>query len=174
MAPQIRRATALDSELLARLGRETFPGNFVGMDEPVGMAPYMAEHFTPERIAEELAEPGMTVFIVYADGEPAGYARLRNGTTPACVTELPTAEIQRMYVVQRHWRGGYGRALIEACVDEAVQRSCRSVWLATWSENERAIGFYRALGFEDVGTQYFQLGPDRHLDLVMRRLLSSD
>ena len=162
----------MDHELLARLGAETFPGNFVGRAEPSGMGDYIATRFTPDVLAEQLKERGSTFFIAYSGSDPVGYSRLREGPVPPEVTARPAAEIHRMYVARAHWGQGLGKALIEACIEEASNRGCAVVWLAAWSENPRALGFYRSLGFVEVGTQVFELGDDRHLDLVMQRPLA--
>jgi ribosomal protein S18 acetylase RimI-like enzyme len=166
---RVRQATALDSELLARLGRETFPGNFVGLAEPRGMAAYLIERFSPEVQTAELAEPGSKFFIAYSDTDAIGFAHLRSGNTPPEVTSDVTAEIHRMYVAESHWGRGAGRALMAACIEEAAARGCMSVWLGAWSENPRALSFYRSLGFTEVGTKTFVLGDETHIDLVMER-----
>src|SRR5688500_12718966 len=112
----VRRATALDAELLARLGAETFPGNFVGLTAPAGMPAYIARSFTTEQHATERAERGSVFFIAQAGAEAIGYARLRRGETPDAVRGEASAEIHRLYVVQGHWGSGVGRALIHACL----------------------------------------------------------
>jgi ribosomal protein S18 acetylase RimI-like enzyme len=169
----VRRATAFDNELLARLGAETFPGNFVGGREPAAMNDYIATRFTPDVMADLLKESGSTFFIAYAGTEPVGYARLREDEVPAEVTPRPVAEIHRLYVLQDHWGQGHGRALIDVCIEEAAARGCSAVWLGAWSENPRALDFYRSLGFEEVGSKIFQLGDEEHHDLILLRPLTA-
>ena len=168
---QIRRATAYDNELLARLAGETFPGNFVGMDEPDAMAAYIEERFTPDAQAAELAQAGSTFFIAYLDGEPVGYARMREEKYPEALSSSDAVEIHRLYVTQPYWSRGVGRALMDACIDEAGARGRAVVWLGAWSENPRALDFYRSLGFVEVGSQTFLLGDDEHHDLIFEKRL---
>jgi len=47
----------------------------------------------------------------------------------------------------------------------------RTVYLAVWERNARAIAFYRKVGFREVGAQPFQLGKDVQTDQVMVRRL---
>ena len=132
------------------------------------MAAYIDERFTPQVQAAELAEPGSVFFIAQEGSEAVGFARLRNDEPPApTVVASPTAEIHRLYVLRPYWGSGHGRALIEACVEEGRARGLASVWLGAWSENERTLGFYRSIGFEQVGTQFFQIGGEQHLDLIL-------
>ena len=46
---------------------------------------------------------------------------------------------------------GYGSALLEAVAHVAGRAGCSRLWLITTNDNERAIGFYRAHGFDVVG-----------------------
>jgi ribosomal protein S18 acetylase RimI-like enzyme len=43
----------------------------------------------------------------------------------------------------------------------------RTLWLAVWERNPRAIAFYEKFGFRDVGRQDFRLGSDLQTDRVM-------
>lgn len=165
---QIRKATDLDNELLARLGRETFPGNFIGREPPAAMPSYIEERFSPEVMAEQLAEEGSAFFIAYLNGEAIGFARLKNDTPPELDGVERTVEINRLYVLHPYWGRGVGRQLIATCIEEARARGCGSVWLAAWSENPRTLAFYRSLGFEEIGTQLFEIGAERHVDCVLR------
>ena len=47
----------------------------------------------------------------------------------------------------------------------------RTLWLAVWQRNPRAIAFYRKYGFRDVGTHFFVVGSDHQTDRVMFREL---
>jgi N-acetylglutamate synthase-like GNAT family acetyltransferase len=45
---------------------------------------------------------------------------------------------------------GYGSALLDAVEHAAIDAGCTRLWLITTNNNERAIDFYRAHGFEIV------------------------
>jgi hypothetical protein len=50
------------------------------------------------------------------------------------------------------WRGsGLGQALLQAALDWAGQAGYRKVVLGVFATNERAIGFYRKMGFQEEG-----------------------
>lgn len=165
---QVRRATAFDSELLARLGREAFPGNFEGRPEPAGMAAHIDERYNPEIQAVELADPRSTFFIAYIGSEAVGFARVREDEHPSAVGTGRALEVHRFYVLRPYWSGGVGRALMAACIEEARARGVDVMWLAAWSENPRAVGFYRSFGFVEVGTQPYELGDEIHLDYIFQ------
>lgn len=170
---EIRRATAFDNELLVRLGREAFPGNFEGRPEPAGMAAHIDERYNPDIQAAELAHPGSTFFIAYDGSEAVGFARVREDEHPPPVSSGRALEVHRFYVLRQYWSAGIGRALMTACIDEARARGVDVMWLAAWSENPRAVGFYRSLGFVEVGSQPYVLGDEVHLDFIFERRLDT-
>jgi diamine N-acetyltransferase len=164
----VRRASSSDGELLAELGAETFLDSFGEDNRPENMAAYIAKSFSPEKQAAELVEKGSVFLIARVEDEVAGYARLREGRSPEQVRGRRSVELARLYA-RRQWIGrGVGAALMEACLVEARERGCDSVWLGVWSENERGIAFYRRWGFSSIGTKVFHLGDEAQTDLIMR------
>jgi GNAT superfamily N-acetyltransferase len=169
----IRHATPTDNILLANLGRQTFSDSFAPDNTPEDMAAYLAGSFSPQIQAAELADPNTVFLIAELDGETVGFARLKEGLPPACITGVHPIEIVRFYSVKAWIGRGVGPALMQACLDEARQRGCDSIWLDVWERNPRAIAFYRKWGFIEAGTATFKLGADLQHDLLMQRMLSS-
>ncbi len=165
----VRIATASDAALLADLGARTFYDTFAADNSAADMSAYLAASFSAEIQAVELADSQTTFLIASAGATPVGYARLRTGTAPACVTGEAPVEIVRFYS-DASWIGrGVGSALMRACLGHANSLGCDVVWLDVWERNTRAIGFYRRWGFAVVGEQDFVLGDDVQHDLLMAR-----
>jgi GNAT superfamily N-acetyltransferase len=166
----VRHGTADDAALLAELGARTFRDTFAADNTPEDMARYLAEAFTPEKQAAELVDPSSTLLIAEVGGVAVGYARLKDGERPTCITGPRPIELARIYA-EASWLGrGVGAALLRACLDEATRGGFGAVWLGVWERNVRARAFYRKWGFVEVGTQVFQLGRDRQNDVVMQRV----
>jgi GNAT superfamily N-acetyltransferase len=166
----VRHGTASDDALLAELGARTFRDTFATDNTPEDMATYLAEAFTPEKQAAELADPCSSFLIAEIGGVAVGYARLKDGVPPACITGPRPIELARIYA-EKSWLGhGVGAALLRACLDEATRRGHGAVWLGVWERNVRARAFYQKWGFVEVGTQVFQLGRDLQNDVVMQRV----
>ena len=165
----IRTATSADNTLLCELGRQAFYEAFGAENTPEDMAAYLANAFSPEKQAAELADPATRFLIAEIDGQPAGFARLRSGPAPACVTGTQPIEIVRFYSLGAWIGKGVGPALMQACLAQAAALGCDTLWLDVWEHNPRAIAFYRKWGFAVVGTQPFQLGSDTQTDLLMSR-----
>jgi GNAT superfamily N-acetyltransferase len=165
----VRYATPADNRLLAWLGAETFSDAFGPDNTPENMALYLQASFSPEIQADELADAATCFLIAEVDGQPAGYARLREGQPGQALPEARPIEIVRFYA-RLAWIGhGVGATLMRACLREAQKRNCDTIWLDVWEKNQRARAFYMKWGFQEAGTQPFRLGEDIQTDLIMVR-----
>ncbi len=164
---RVCEATLADTEVLTRLGRETFQESFGCANRAEDMAAHLRRTYAPAVVAKHLADPRCQHFLAVIEDVPAGFAKLLASHPPDCITGH-AIEIHQMYVLQAFQKKKVGAALMRACIDTARLRQYDSVWLGVWDENERAQTFYRAWGFQQVGSQAFHLGADFQTDLVMK------
>lgn len=162
-------ATADDAQLLSELGARTFRDTFAEDNTASDMAAYLASAFSVEIQGREVADPATTFLLAEVAGQAVGYARLRAGDAPVCVSGERPIEIVRLYADARWIGAGIGLALMRACLAEATVRARDVVWLDVWELNPRAIAFYSKWGFAVVGRQEFVLGEDIQHDLLMAR-----
>ena len=97
------------------------------------------------------------VFVLEAAGSIAGFAAL-------LPREDGNAELDALFVEPDAWRQGFGRALIDYCATTARGRGAAALHVVG---NPHAEGFYRACGFESIGTATTRFG----VGLLMRRVL---
>jgi diamine N-acetyltransferase len=165
----IRTANSSDVILLSEFGAKTFFDSFAADNRAEDIQAYLTAAFSLEKQAEELADPSSLFLIADIEGVIAGYARLLEGSYPQAVTGSRPIELVRIYA-GKEWIGhGVGAALMEACLQEAEQRGCDTIWLGVWERNERALSFYQKWGFSAAGKQTFLLGSDLQTDVVMQR-----
>jgi diamine N-acetyltransferase len=158
----IRTGWPADATLLATLGAQTFTDAYSGDVPADALAAFVSAEFSPRVQAGELADEAGRFFIAETGGEAVAYAYVRE--VPGAVLELA-----RIYA-RPDWIGqGVGRMLMEACVGEAVRRGVDTIRLTVWTENARAIDFYRRMGFVEVGREPFQLGSEAQVDLILER-----
>jgi len=99
-------------------------------------------------------------------GAPVGYAM---NTAP----DLPVdtgpgdVELKRIYLLSRFHGAGIGKALLAASVAGAREGGAGRLLLGVYGRNEKAIGFYRAMGFGAIGTRRFRVGEGTYDDLIM-------
>jgi len=83
--------------------------------------------------------------VATADEELVGFLSMEITTHFAGETDAYIGELMVSEEAEGH---GVGRALVEAAEAEARDRGHRCLTLSTGAANERAIGFYRSLGFQ--------------------------
>ncbi len=164
----IRQGDPRDASRLAALATRTFVDAFAAYNKPEDVQQYLAKHFTPEQLERELRDPRSTFLLAEAEESAIGYAKLRDGHVPTCISGARPIEIHRLYALEA-WQGrGVGPALMNACLDRAREGGHDTVWLAVWDRNPRARAFYRKCGLVDVGEKTFQFGSDAQIDVVMQ------
>ncbi len=164
---QIRPAVAADAATLAELARRTFFDTFASTNDATDMALYLAKAYGVDQQTREIGDRDITTLLVEEGGIVVGYAQVRSGHTPECVTEPAAIELWRFYI-DKAWHGrGIAKPLMEAVRAEARRRGARTLWLGVWERNDRARAFYAKCGFSDVGSHIFLFGTDPQTDLVM-------
>jgi ribosomal protein S18 acetylase RimI-like enzyme len=173
MSIMIRAGAPTDAAALAELAARTFRETFEADNRPEDMALHIALAYGTSQQQRELDDPDVATLLVEVDGELAGYAQLRSGFAPACVTGEAPVELWRFYIAQA-WHGrGVAHALMRRVESVAYQRGGRTLWLGVWERNERAKAFYHKNGFADVGSHTFMVGTDAQSDRILIRPLSA-
>ena len=169
----IRHGVATDAAALAELAARTFRETFTAGSPPEDMALHLAQAYGTTQQQRELADPDMTTLLVEVDGQLAGYAQVRTGVKPKCVTGESPVELWRFYIAQA-WHGrGVAQSLMQRAELEAYRRDGRTFWLGVWEQNARAIAFYQKAGFTDVGSHVFMVGTDAQTDRILVRSLGA-
>ena len=166
---KIRRATTDDALLLAEIGAETFYDAYASDLPADALSAFVANTFSKERQAAELADPSTLFLIAEIGTETVGYAMLQEAPPPAALNGTRVLKIPRIYLRQAWLGRGLGSALMEACLAEAARRQHSTTCLEVWEDNERARAFYQNWGFEQVGTVDFQFGAETQIDLILCR-----
>lgn len=167
--PLIRRACLRDAGMLSALAEATFRATFGAMNTAEHMAIHCRGSYGEEIQAAQIADPGMVTLLCEHEGSLIGYAQLRWGEAPGCISAQRPGEIQRLYVTV-DWHGkGVAQELMRACIQVLQQRGSDTLWLGVWEHNPRAISFYEKFGFVAVGEHMFPLGGDLQRDITMAR-----
>ncbi|MEJ8843484.1 GNAT family N-acetyltransferase [Lacibacter sp. H375] len=164
----IRYATPADAELIAEMSRTSFYEAFAKDNTKEDMDIFMNEQFTKEELMNEVELSEGIFMLAYIDEEPVGYARLRLKNSLAHEQAI---EIARIYALDKAIGKGVGKALMQECINKAIELKMKSIWLGVWEKNERAISFYQRWGFERFGEHQFLLGTDLQTDWLLKKTL---
>jgi diamine N-acetyltransferase len=167
----IRLANKTDAYLIAALSRETFYDAFARDNTKENMDLFMTEIFTQQVLEKEVEEGDGIFLLAYIKDTPVGYARLREGNKENIMADVMAIEIARIYATQDSLGKGVGGALMQHCIQIAKEQKKEWIWLGVWSENQRAIAFYKKNGFDKFGEHTFMLGTDAQTDWLMKKQL---
>lgn len=166
----IRRAAESDAAALSELAIATFIESYEDRLPKPELTRFSQERYPPEKTLAELREENS--FFYLAEGEDSravGYLRMRLHPAPPCVKGPLPIELSRIYLRRGAQGLGLGARLFETALSCARQRGRQTLWLPVWEKNEKALGFYRKLGFTHAGEQEFRFFSERQRDLVLER-----
>jgi ribosomal protein S18 acetylase RimI-like enzyme len=163
----IRRAVPRDAEALTEFASRTYAQTFGEFTDPRDLEEFLSTRYSIRQQRAEMANSDIRTLIVELDGQMIGYAQIRRGDAPACVSGESPIELWRFYI-DKPWQGkGAAQDLMKAAKASAIELGGWTLWLGVWEENGRAIAFYTQQGFHIAGTKDFWVGKDRQKDRVM-------
>lgn len=170
---------------IAFLAAVTFPLACPAHSTREDIAGHIIESLSPERFAAWIDGDDSEVIVARdgVDGPLIGYALLVHGPPAdhdvrAVVAGDAVSEISKMYVLAGHH--GAQRSdkpahrLMAAALNAARARGSATVWLGVNQFNERALRYYRKMGFEQAGTKHFNMNGAVEPDFVMVRTVPQD
>ncbi len=157
---------------LQHISKKTFVDTFEAQNDKEDMEQYVQEAFCYESLEKELCNPNSEFYFLRVDGEIAGYSKLNFKDAQSEKQGDDHLEIERIYL-EEIWQGkGLGKVLMHHAIEKAKQMELNYVWLGVWEKNEKAIAFYKKIGFVIFDDHYFMLGKDVQRDLLMELKIS--
>ncbi len=152
-----------DVEKLATLGRETFIETFGHLYQPRDLETFLASKYTPAIIAREIADPALRYRVVEHGKDLLAFIKVGPLDLPVSSPLPEASQIKQLYVRQAFAGLGIGKTLMTSALAEMEAAGIAHCYLSVFSENHRAIEFYRRCGFRKCGEYHFPVG--KHLDL---------
>ncbi|KEO81195.1 GNAT family N-acetyltransferase [Tumebacillus flagellatus] len=172
MTIQLKSCTVADVHALQTISMETFDETFRATNDPESLDAYLEKAFTLEKLEKELANPDSFFYFAYVNEELAGYLKVNiNGAQSDKVID-DALEIERIYIRSAYQRHGLGKVLIQKSIDIAREKNKQNMWLGVWEKNEKAIRFYKGMGFVLHGAHSFYMGDEEQTDLIMIKSLA--
>lgn len=163
-----RKCTHLDVGELREIAYKTYDDTFRHLNTPENMQAYLEAAFERGKLKAELEDPNSAFYFLFLDGALVGYLKLNEGPSQTDLKDPDSLEIERIYVISSCQGQGLGKYLIREALEIARRKGKHYVWLGVWEENEKAIAFYRRVGFRVIGTHEFVMGDERQTDYLMQ------
>lgn len=165
------RATIKDTDLLTKLGRETFfeshglSASIKDIDEYVNLK------FNTEVFEQELSDSKNHFYILYYKELPVGYSKIIFNFSHQNITSKNVTKLERLYVLKMFHKLKLGLELFHFNIQESKRNNQSGMWLHVWTENLKAINFYEKAGFKIIGNYDFKISkthynPNHHMLLT--------
>lgn len=124
--------------------------------EEVGRAFHWVDRlaWTDEQVAARLANPRVSLWVMYVDGAPAGYAELERHADDS-------VEIVYFGLLPEFTRRGLGKLMLSAAVERAWEEMPSRVWLHTCTlDDPAALPNYLKRGFTPYKEEQYTVDVD--------------
>jgi len=140
--------------LTEAIAREKFEGKVPDQE----LEDYINVNFNKDTLLIELNSMSNQYLIVYADDEPAGYARITSkGARPELFDKKTLARIADFGVLAKYKDPLIAKSLFEKCLSISTMQD--AIWISEFEDNPY-LDFFESYGFK------------RNVDIIAPRLLS--
>lgn len=157
----IRLTQTEDAPVIAAVGQCVWIDTYATEGVSPSIARYVQRELTVAKMAEVITRH--TVPVVEYEKNAVGYAVLLEDEGAEC-------EIESLYVLPKFQRKGVGKLLLAYLQKLRPGR----LWLSCWERNAPALAFYRLNGFTEYGEMYFELEGERHRNVLLELIYTSD
>lgn len=169
---KIKIASKADVEVLAMLGRLTWSeshGQYI--EDKNEVLQYLEENFSVSKTKENLNNPNIQFYIIYADDLPAGYAKINLNKTNKNVVSQNSCQLERIFILNEFIPLRIGQQLLNFVEYQARKLQFDAMWLTVYIKNNRAIRFYERNEFKNAGVLNFVVSGRGYENIVFAKNL---
>lgn len=167
----IRQAGPEDAERLSLVGQATFLESYAGLIDGGALVRDCAERQSVEAYETYLASPGHGLWIAEANQAPVAYAHVCPPTLGFDEWTADDLELKRIYMLDRYQGQGLGRELMRLAEKHARDIGKTRLLIGVHVRNERAIAFYKSLGYEVIAEHPYNVGGVIYDDPILAKTL---
>lgn len=156
---------------LQAISRQTFFDSFASVNEEEDMRHYLEVNLSIEQLTSELNQAATSFYFAKNGNEILAYLKLNEADVQTEKRNIPSIEIERIYVRKEFQNMGVGQFLLDHSIQITKDKQLKLIWLGVWEHNVSAIRFYERNQFQYFGKHSFMLGSDEQTDLLMERHL---
>ena len=153
----IIRATEDDSLILSELSKQTLIESHGRSAPKEDMDQYIALKYNEETIKAELRDPANIYHLLYYNDELVGFSKIILNIPYKEGVDKKMTKLDRIFLLKKVYDLKLGVELLTFNLNLMKQHHQTGTWLFAWTENERAIKFYKRNGFEIVGSHDFKI-----------------
>ena len=153
----IQKATINDAKILSEVGFHSFKSAHGHSAPKKDIEKYMSLNFTKNVFFKELSNEKNHFYLIKFNEVIVGYTLVIFDKKEAQILTENPAYLSRIYLLEAYYGLGLGRQLFDFIKSICIENQQSGIWLNVWVENQKAIQFYKKLGFEIVGKSDYQI-----------------
>lgn len=161
MSISIKPFSSTEVESLTKLSQKTFLESHGHSAKESDIQDYIDKNFTIESLSDALKDSHIFFSKVLVDKQLAGYSKLILDKTHPLTKVTPVAKFERLYLLKDFYGLGLGEKLLKHNLEIAKKQNQKGLWLFVWTENDKALKFYKKSNFTIIGEHNFKIS-DQH------------
>ena len=167
----IVQATLKDIDVLTSLGQKTFFESHGMSASKKDIDEYVNLKFNKEIFEQELSDSKNIFYILHYKEQPIGYSKIIFDFSHQNIRSNNVTKLERLYILKAFHKLKLGLELFHFNIQESKRNNQSGMWLYVWTENLRAIDFYKKAGFKIIGNHDFKISnthynPNHHMLLT--------
>lgn len=154
---EIIKADATHSELIVAIGKQAFLESHGHSASKEDIALYISKAYNKEAILTELENKKVQYHLIYTDTVIAGFSKIELDTTNKNINDVTITKLDRIYLLERFHGKKLGAQLFDFNIELSKKNNQNGIWLAVWTENQKAVKFYKKRGFNIAGAFDFKI-----------------
>lgn len=153
----IIRATVDDFLCLSELSKQTLIESHGRSAPKEDMDKYIALKYNVETIKAELKDAANIYHLLYYNDELVGFSKIILNVPYKEGVPKNMTKLDRIFILKKVYDLKLGVELLTFNLNLMKQHHQTGTWLFAWTENERAIQFYKRNGFVIVANHDFKI-----------------
>jgi len=157
----IHRATENDTRIIVDIGTAAVKLAHGDSCSAADMEHYITTHYNENAIRNEVNDSANTYHIIFCEDQPAGFSEIILNAEHPNIPDKNVTKLDRIYLLSSFYDMKLGFHLLHHNVALSKENDQHGMWLFTWTENKRAVNFYKRNGFTVIGDHKFKVS-DTH------------
>jgi len=154
---EIVKADVNDSELIAKLGKQTFIESHGHSASKVDINAFVLKYYTTKAVAKEFEDSNVIYHLVKFNDSVVGFSKIELNSPNENIDDSNITKLARLYLLNEYYGQNLGATLFKFNLELSKHKKNNGIWLHVWVENKKAIQFYKKNGFTIVGEYDYQL-----------------
>ena len=155
----IVKAKLKDAADIVKIGKMSFLDAHKSSASAESLQSYLDKNFTVSILQKELTKSSNLFYLIYYKKQLAGYSKIILNENHPNIKSNTVTKLERLYLLKAFYDYKLGYRLLQFNVELSKKKMQSGMWLFVWTENERAINFYKKTGFTIVGQHDFKISP---------------